>query len=399
MKKIYTTYGIASNMFFAYCCRQEMKEEEKIIKLAPQQEPMPAEQVTRLDQFQKNRTDKSIDSLRKNKTPVVRVITEETPDEIKEDDIVLEGTKRQHFEGKSVDYTIDEILQPNQYDTDTHENDWGSNEKKIPIGWVVLLALTIIIFVGFICISLFSGKGQKEVINLEKNKILIDEETEISTAQRLVKEIDRTVRSYIQAATIEEKLRYVRHPEAMKSRMESYYSRHPLKAAKVGVVTDYKPLTLDNTLFWGVIAEIDANRGEALLVEQIAEDEVKIDWESHVNYQPMAWDQYATEQPTTEMAFRVSVEPTVRYLAEFSNESRWVCYRLQAKDSELSLYGYVQRNSEAHLLIQQRVDDGGSKMILRLQFAKSMKAKQSVVITKVVSPNIYRISPPSSTSD
>ncbi len=386
-------------MFFAYCCMQGMKEEEKIIKLDPQQEPLPAEQVTRLDKFQKNRTDKSIDSLRKNKAPVVRVVTEESPDQIKKDDIVLEGVKRQHFEGKSIDYTIDEILQPNQYDTDTHENEWGSYEKKTPIGWVVLLALSIFTVAGFILFSVISGTGQEEVINLEQNKILIDEETEISTAQRLVKSIDRTVRSYMQAATIEEKLRYVRHPEAMKSRMESYYSRYPLKAAKVGVVTDYKPLTLDNTLFWGVIAEIDAKHGEALLVEQIAEDEVKIDWESHVNYQPMAWDQYATEQPTTEMSFRVSLEPTVRYLAEFSKEESWVCYRLQAKDSELSLYGYVQRNSQEHLLIQQRINDGGNKMILRLQFAKSMKAKQSLVITKVVSPNIYRISPPSSTSD
>jgi hypothetical protein len=185
----------------------------------------------------------------------------------------------------------------------------------------------------------------------------------------------------------------------MKARMESYYSRYPLKAAKVGVVTDYKPLTLENTLFWSVVASVDVTLGERLLIEQLSENEVKIDWESHVNYQPMAWDQYATEQPTKAMAFRVTVEPTIRYLAEFSDEARWVCYQLQAKDSEAFLYGYVQRNSQEHALIQQRISNGGTNMILRLQFAKAMKAKNSLVINKVISNNIYRISAPTSPND
>ena len=311
----------------------------------------------------------------------------------------MEEQQRRHFEGKSVDYTIDEILQPNQYDPDTQENDWGSKTRQTPIGWVALLALIIISVIVFIVYTIFGDKEKKEVIDLEKNKILIAEETDINTAQQLVTAIDKTVRGYMQARTIEEKLRYVRHPEAMKARMENYYSQYPLKAEKVSVVTDYKPLTLENTLFWTVVAAVAEKRGESLLIEQLSENEVKIDWDSHVNYQPLPWDQYAREQPTQTMAFRVTVEPTVRYLAEFSDEARWVCYRLRSQNSEDTLYGYVARNSEQHALIQQRLNEGGDTMILRLQFAKAMKAKQSLVIDKVISTNIYRISPPSSTTD
>lgn len=376
-----------------------MNEEEDIIKLDPKQAHSPAEQVTRLDKFQKTRVNKSLDSLRKNKTPNVRVVEDELPVDDQPSGIVLEEIQRRHFEGKSVEYTIDEILQPNQIDPDMHENEWGSTTNKTPIGWVVLLGLIIVSFVIFVSYSLLSEKEKVEVINLEKNKLLIAEETDISTAQELVKAIDTAVRSYMQASTIDEKLRYVRQPEAMKARMESYYSRYPLKAEKVGVVTDYKPLALENTLFWSVVASVEVTRGEGLLVEQLSDNEVKIDWESHVNYQPMAWDQYATEQPTKAMAFRVTVEPTIRYLAEFSDEARWVCYQLQAKNSEAFLYGYVQRNSQEHALIQQRISNGGTNMILRLQFAKAMKAKNSLVINKVISNNIYRISAPTSPTD
>ena len=107
-----------------------MKEEEDIIKLDAQQEQFPADRVTRLDQFQKSRTNKSIDSLRKNRTPSIRVVEDLPSDEIESENIVLEETQRRHFEGKSVDYTIDEILQPNQYDPDTQEKDWGSTQRS-----------------------------------------------------------------------------------------------------------------------------------------------------------------------------------------------------------------------------------------------------------------------------
>ena len=62
MNVIYTTYGIASNKFLTYSCLAKMNEDEEIIKLDPKQAAPADDRVTRLEQFQKSRTNKSADS-------------------------------------------------------------------------------------------------------------------------------------------------------------------------------------------------------------------------------------------------------------------------------------------------------------------------------------------------
>ena len=222
---------------------------------------------------------------------------------------------------------------------------------------------------------------------------------EESDARAVVTAIDQTVKAYLAAPTIEEKLRYVRYPDVTKARMQHHYQTQALTPLTAITTTGYEPLTLGGKTFWRVIAPIDEVKGEALLIEQIDNDQVKIDWESHVYYQPMKWDDYINEKPNRSIAFRLNIEPTNRYMMEFADESRWCCFALTEKNSAETLYGYVARNSLTHASIHNSYLEGKRTFILRIQASKALKSPDSVVIDKFISNDVYRIDPPTSIED
>lgn len=375
-------------------------EEEEIIKLNPQGNTVPRERNARLAGMKKNHLEQLSDFARKNKAPELRVLNEEPKGVIEEVEAVTEEKRRHFFEGRSVDYNIDEILQTNSIDPYTMEKQWGSKKWNVPSGWVILFSMLVLSALGYLGYLLMHMRGYEDQ-KIKAGKAHLDEYAADSVQEEtLVKSIEATVRQYLAAESIGEKLRHVRHADAMKTRMENYYASQPLTPVNCQVVTNYNLLTIGNKTFWYVVAHMDNRLKEGILVEQLSYTEVKVDWESHVHYQPMEWNRYAAEKPTVSMAFRVNPEPAFHYQGEFLDEQRWACYRLKEKSSDLTLTGFVLRDSAANLAIEQSLAKGEkTMMILRLQFATAIKLPNSVVIDKVISPRVFRIDPPSSPID
>jgi hypothetical protein len=360
----------------------------------PQNEPSSSGSSPILDRIQKQRTDRPAGSLRKNREQQLRVVDQPEPTPELPAPVVEEEKKRRHFEGKSIEYTIDELLQNNTPTGDSLEKGWGEKQGKIPAGFVA-------IFVGFlICVAVIVyqliDKDQEMVTDQTPVNALA---TEDAVARELIKSIESTVRSYLAAKSVEEKVRFVRHPQATQARMEAFYQSTPLTPQPCELVTKMRPLTLAGRPFWQLLAVIDQTRGEALLLEQISDTEVLIDWESHVDYQPMPWSQYVQAPPPQAMSFRVIVEESPRYVGEFMDETRWASYRLSNAGVETTLYGYILRNSPLHRSLQNALARGSKRMILSLRGSPEFKARQSVVIQALISEDIYRIDAPTTLTD
>lgn len=342
----------------------------------------------------KQRTDRAVGAQRKSIEPQLRVVDQVETTTADATTIVPEEKKRRYFEGKSIEYTVDELLHKNVATGDFLETGWGEKQGKIPAGFVAIL-------VGFlICVAVIVyqviDKDQEMVIDQTPIKELATEE---AVARQLIASIESTVRGYLAAATIEEKARFVRHPGVTKLRMESFYQNTPLEPSPCDLVTKLRPLTLGGRPFWQALAIIDQTRGEGLLLEQISDTEVLIDWESHVDYQPMPWQAYTEKPVSVPMSFRVIVEESPRYFDEFMDESRWVSYRLTNPGTEAMIYGYVLRNSPLHQAILSAQAKGFKRMILNLKGSPEIKAPQSVVIQGLVSENIYRLQAPTTLTD
>lgn len=377
-----------------------MKDDDDIFRLPEDAAPLKGARSARLDSIKKQRTDLAADTLRRTKNPTLRSVEESPTHDAGEAAVVLgEERKGRSFEGKSVDYTIDEILNKKVVVADATEKDWGQANKTIPIGWIFMLSALTLTLIGTV-IYLGSSSGEAEEKIAEGRQIeVMEQAVENQGARDLVLAIEKTVRGYLAATSIEEQLPHVRHAEVMRMRMEKFYATKPITPMRVTSVTNLKPLTLHGKAFWQVVAVTGPKQGQAILLEQLSDEEVKIDWESHVHYQPMPWDEYAVKLPTQPMAFRVEVKESPRYFGEFSDQSRWVSYQINAVKSDTLLYCYVLRDSKMHQSIDEALRKGFTRMILRLQASTAINLPNAVVVESFISADLYRIDPPKTLID
>ncbi len=378
-----------------------MNDNEDVFQLPEDQAPKAIGRSARLDSIKKLRTDQSADSVRKGKDPVLRPVSDAPARPAEPTPYVLgEEKKRNFFDGKSVEYNIDEILiTPGPAIEEGTEKEWGTTNKTIPIGWIFALSAMTLTVIGFVVyLASNTTKAENKIEEIRQIEVM-DQMDDSDGALDLVKTIEQTVQQYLEAETIDEKLRHVRHADVMRQRMEKFYATNAITPQECRSVTSLKPITLNGRAFWQVVAVTGKTTGQALLLEQLSDTEVKIDWESHVHYQPMPWEQYAVELPGQPMAFRLSVRESPRYFGEFSDQNRWVSYQLNAIKSDTIIYGYVLRDSPAHVSINQATQRGFSRMILRLQASKSIQLPNAVVIESFVSADLYRIDPPKTLID
>lgn len=330
--------------------------------------------------------------------PELRVVEESEGKPVTPEIPTLEQEpRRPSFEGKSVDYTIDEIMQPEvTYDPNAIEQEWGNKKNAIPRGWVVLF----ILFLGGVSYGMYRVLVKNRIAeqSIVSNNLVVNQPT-VDTAYDLVQSIDSRVKRYLAARTIDERLVHVRHAAEMRPRMEMYYAKHPLQAEECQLVTNYQPLTVNGRTFWKVLAIKGGNQGEWISLEQISDTEVLIDWDSQVDFAIVPWDDYLREPTFGPMVYRLEVEETHRYVAEFMNESEWACYILTKPKSDGMLYGYVRRNSMTHDSLRNALQNGSNQMILKIQASIAMKARNSVVIQELISDSIFRVDPPKSPKD
>lgn len=354
----------------------------------------------RLDSIKKRRTLDSSDPLPRSKNPALRAVEESPPQSTPESPVILESDKKRSAHGgKSVEYTVDEILKTKTTTEESTEKEWGATSKTIPVGWIFMLSTLMLTLIAAI-VYLISKNQIKETQIAQNQKIeVIEQESTSDVVVDLVHSIEKTVRLYLAATSIEEKILYTRHAEAIRPRMEKYYATQPLTPIECKIVTNMKPLTLDGRTFWQVVAITGNSRGKTILVEQLSGTDVKVDWECDVYYQPMPWEQYTVEQPIQPMAFRLSLKESPRYFGEFSNIARWVSYEISEASSDTILYGYVLRDSPTHQSIQQAIRFGHQRMIVRLQASKTIQLPNAVIIESFVSADIYRLDPPKTLID
>ena len=271
---------------------------------------------------------------------------------------------------------------------------WDSEsieDQNFPLGWVVLVAC---IFSAAILWSLFNLKegSEKSALLKEETKALQKkEEQEEITVEAQVTVIERTTRNFFDSRSVEEMLRYVRHPKRVRPLMEKYYAAEPLKPIRIENTLSLSPLTIDNyASYWWASYRLEGDIKAHLILESISDKVVKVDWETYVCYQPMAWDQFANERPSGYTGdFRVYVEKDTFYSHEFSDSNAFDSYRLTALDGEEVLFGYVPRGRELGLRMQELT---GAKegvpqaLILRLYIPKELESKRGVVIQEIVSP-------------
>jgi hypothetical protein len=334
--------------------------------------------------------------------PLVRIDPPSKP----EPDTRLEIPQNDGLPHRSHEPGIDELFGQEPVGDYESEADWGENERSrtpLPWGWFVLVGVILLGGVLWSLSHVNMAKEQLEHIKVDTVMRLDEEEAANIDAAKTISRIEQAIRSFHAAASIEELLPLVRHPERVRPLMDDHYGRNPFVVTGEVEIKLFQPLTLGNQAdFWMSSVRTDAGVSRNLLLEVTGSGEVLADWETAVCYQPMPWDQYARERPGgTTMDFRVYVSPDVFHSHEFGNSNQWRCYRLTALDSEETLFGYAPAGSETARHLEQlflRPDSPQVSMILRLRLPAGLNSRRGVVIEKVLSNRWLYLEPPGNDS-
>ena len=309
--------------------------------------------------------------------------------------VELPDSRRSHQPGVEV------LMDPEDLSASEAEESWSQaavRREPLPWGWFVLVGLVL---AGALIWSLGHVQQAESMVEAEHLQAGVGIEESAVNDRVLADKIDgmeRLVKAFCEASSLEAMLPLVRHAEEMRPLMERYYADTPLQALRYRRV-DFRGAVVNGVErdFWVFTVVLGDGRTREIQVEEEASGKIGVDWETVVTYQPMNWDHYARERPLgTTMNFRVYVEEDHFFTHEYADAGSWASFRLTTLGGEETLFGYTPRGGEVEtrlLGLIKRNENGPAAVILRLVLPATTQSRRGVIIEKVMSPQWLYVDP------
>lgn len=271
--------------------------------------------------------------------------------------------------------------------------------KPRPVNWNQVAAVYAVAAVAHTAIVFLSFDSARKADPAELAAAAAATHKQQAESKATLLDLHTTVRGYLNAGSVEEKLRWVRHPERVAPLMARHYRKNALENRRFRAVKNMRAVTAWSKSFILLTAELESGGTQFLAVEHGEDGGFKVDWETEVCYQPMAWKDFTKQNKPVTIDMRVLARPDNRYNREFSEDKEYVCFRMVSRESKIPVYGYAKRNSpvwhDLRLFFTGRRQTGadGEPLILRLRVPENGFARNGVVIERFLSDRWLYLDP------
>ncbi len=307
-------------------------------------------------------------------------------------------TRRSHQPGVEVLIATDEPTAPHA------EEAWSQaagQSGPVAWGWFALVGLVLAAAVIWSISHIRQAEPQ-----VREEQMQVAEAAEESAAsdralKAMIEGMERQVKAFCEAGSLEAMLPLLRHPEQVRPLMERYYAQNPLQALGFKRVGKFEGAMMGGKSdFWVFTTELGDGQIRDILVEQDPAGRIAVDWETAVTYQPMNWNDYARQRPqATTMDFRVYIRKDNFFTHEFSDARQWASFRLTTPGGEETLFGYVPRGGPVEAALLALIDPKAREpaaAILRLTLPAGTQSRRGVLIDQVLSTSWVYEDPPAS---
>lgn len=266
-------------------------------------------------------------------------------------------------------------------------------EQVIPIGWFFLVGLVLLAVVAWMILQILSGNDEIDPLGADGSSNFSGTEDLVSVeareqAREHFEKIETALAGFLGAESIEERAEFVRHPSRVIPLMEDYYAREEFRTFEFQELLTMNSVSLDMLSFMAVVAETKGGTDPPVLLEDTPNG-ILVDWESFICYQPISPEEFAAKRPSEPISMRVYGTVDNFYVYQFSDETKYGCVRLEFRDSDVVLFGYVERGS----VVEQKFNQimGGERrsiqqpFILRLRFPEDCPEERCVLIEDIES--------------
>lgn len=225
-----------------------------------------------------------------------------------------------------------------------------------------------------------------EVVNAPTEKKEDDSNQLSSVAQKMIEGICE----YFGAASPEQRLEHVLHPEIVGPKMKEYYARVPMRAGKVTQIDMPSGMALGGLAYWRAKGQLE-DGSPFFVALRMVDGKPKIDWESEVRYSDFDWDEWVDNPAAKDGEFRVYAKIDAVYEAPFSDNERYRCLHLRAMDSARTIFAYLDMNDfdqKEFFNTLTSANGGPLECVLNLEKTKVKDAKiPTAKVLKVISPS------------
>jgi len=286
------------------------------------------------------------------------------------------------------------------------EEEWSKaavGRGPVPWGWFALVGLLLAGAAGWSVSHVREAEPLVAKEHRQAEEVAKESAASDLALGRMIESMERRVKAFCEAKSIEAMLPLVRQPTRVGPLMERFYAQAPLQALGFRRVKDFQGAMLGSASdFWVFAVVVGDGSTRDILLEQEPSGAFGVDWETVVTYQPMNWDDYARQRPAgTTLEFRVHVEADRFFSHEFADSRRWASFRLTAPGADETLFGFAPKGGEVEASLLALIEQNEKKpspAILRLSLPDGIQSRRGVLIEKVVSPRWVHVEPPDSGS-
>ncbi|MEI6606541.1 MAG: hypothetical protein WCP35_14625 [Verrucomicrobiota bacterium] len=302
---------------------------------------------------------------------------------------------------------VDVLIEPEEASVEDAEEGWSRSEVRrepIPWGWFVLIGLLLAWALIWSLSYVRQAEPMVEAEHQQAGAMVGESAASDRALADMIEGMERHVKAFCEADTLEAMLPLVRHARETRPLMERYYAQTPLHALGFKGVRNFQGAVVGGTErdFWVFTVALGDGSIREIQVEQEPSGRLGVDWETVVTYQPMNWNDYARQRPRgTTLNFRVFVEEDHFFTHEYADAERWASFRLTAQGGEETLFGYVPRGGELEtelLRLIERNEKNPVAVILRLSLPAATQSRRGVIIEKVMSSQWIYVYPPDTES-
>jgi hypothetical protein len=270
-------------------------------------------------------------------------------------------------------------------------DDESEDSEEAPgIDWKFILGLVLS---AVVLLSLFSWWMRSKVVRTDTSQQTAEAapvaaapaeaaEKAKPSADNLIMQIENTARDFLEAATVEELLCYVRNPDEVKPKMVATFAGKPHRA--VGFKETINDDVVGTSI--GEVIVTQARTGDFEMRDMVLvpnNGKLLVDWESWVGWSEMSWEDFRSQRPTEGKWFRVVMTRADYYNYDFKDERHWASYRLGSPDDSTWLFGYAPRTSKVDEEIRPVEATEKSRLLLKLKYPPNATQADQVLIEEV----------------
>ncbi|MFC7338987.1 hypothetical protein ACFQY0_17450 [Haloferula chungangensis] len=232
------------------------------------------------------------------------------------------------------------------------------------------------------------GDGSLVSIPMPVDEAPTEEEKEALAAERSMVSapfVERTLQpvfeAFLNADSMEELTKWVRHPELSLPRIKEFYGDDYFPDGFSSIIWSSHPKRTGNSIRV-TIQDGHYARRDIYLVD---DDGWKVDWESWVGWSEISWEDLKASRPTEPVVLRAVVSDVSYYNFSFIDESRWSSYRLESADKEFSLYAYVPRAGVLDAQLKSLEGIKERMFTVKVRYPEGAPTESQVIVDEIVS--------------